>query len=183
MQEWCNRIAHQATYLEGAKAIGSSTLSFCTTLPIRMKQNKINEISKEEFNSLVQSSSSYRELAVKLQVENDDGTIHRLKARVARDMITLPENFSKRKRKEVCKEWFIVGYVNRTSLRNKVIRDGDLEYRCAECGLAKWQGRPLSLQLEHKDGDPLNNLKENLCFLCPNCHSQTATYSRNKPRS
>jgi 5-methylcytosine-specific restriction endonuclease McrA len=37
------------------------------------------------------------------------------------------------------------------------------------------------LQLEHKDGNSENNKPENLCLLCPNCHSQTPTYgAKNK---
>lgn len=33
------------------------------------------------------------------------------------------------------------------------------------------------LQLEHKNGDRCDNRLENLELLCPNCHSQTKTYS------
>lgn len=40
------------------------------------------------------------------------------------------------------------------------------------------------LQLEHKNGDPEDNRLINLCFLCPNCHSQTLTFSgRNSKRT
>ncbi len=31
--------------------------------------------------------------------------------------------------------------------------------------------------MEHKNGDTYDNRLENLCFLCPNCHSQTKTFS------
>ncbi|GAB7048084.1 HNH endonuclease signature motif containing protein [Catenuloplanes indicus] len=44
----------------------------------------------------------------------------------------------------------------------------------------RWQGRPLKLHVDHIDGDFLNNTAENLRFLCPNCHSQTATYANRK---
>lgn len=37
-------------------------------------------------------------------------------------------------------------------------------------------GLPLSLQLDHIDGDPHNNRWDNLRLLCPNCHTQTDTY-------
>lgn len=46
-----------------------------------------------------------------------------------------------------------------------------------ECGLGpEWNGNPLVLQIDHKDGNPLNNLISNVRFLCPNCHTQTPTF-------
>lgn len=47
---------------------------------------------------------------------------------------------------------------------------------CSVCGLADWNNKPITLELEHKDGNSENNLEENLCLICPNCHSQTPTY-------
>jgi uncharacterized Zn finger protein (UPF0148 family) len=39
----------------------------------------------------------------------------------------------------------------------------------------------LALVLDHVDGDPTNNRRENLRLVCPNCDSQLATYkSRNR---
>lgn len=38
------------------------------------------------------------------------------------------------------------------------------------------QVRVLSSVPVSKIGDPLNNCKDNLQFLCPNCHSQTGTF-------
>ena len=34
----------------------------------------------------------------------------------------------------------------------------------------------ITLQLDHIDGDPANNMIENLRILCPNCHTQTETF-------
>jgi len=62
-------------------------------------------------------------------------------------------------------------------VKRRLLADKLIEYKCTSCGNeGKWLDKKLCLQLEHKDGDPTNNLLENLCFLCPNCHSQTATY-------
>jgi len=68
-------------------------------------------------------------------------------------------------------------YVNITRLKKRLVREGILEYKCAECSNeGSWLSKPLSLQLEHKNGIHDDHSKENLCFLCPNCHSQTSTY-------
>jgi transposase-like protein len=76
------------------------------------------------------------------------------------------------------------------TLRRVILRDALIEYCCAVCGLGpEWQGQPLVLQLDHKDGDKTNNLLTNLRFVCPNCHAQTPTFTaknlashRSKPR-
>jgi len=56
------------------------------------------------------------------------------------------------------------------------------KYCCNKCGISEWFSKPISLELEHKDGNNLNNTRENLEGLCPNCHSITETWrGRNKP--
>ena len=53
------------------------------------------------------------------------------------------------------------------------------EYRiCSECGQGEtWNGKVLVLQLDHIDGNSDNNKLENLRILCPNCHTQTETFT------
>lgn len=56
--------------------------------------------------------------------------------------------------------------------------------QCAICRIsAIWQSHPLTLIVDHIDGNAGNNLPNNLRLLCPNCNSQTPTFSgRNKGR-
>lgn len=52
---------------------------------------------------------------------------------------------------------------------------------CGECKLGKeWNGKPITLELDHLDGDGNNNELSNLRWLCPNCHSQTNTFRGRK---
>lgn len=53
-----------------------------------------------------------------------------------------------------------------------------MPYVCAWCGLdGTWRGLPLTLEIDYIDGDSQNNRIENLRFLCPNCHRQTANFA------
>jgi hypothetical protein len=65
-------------------------------------------------------------------------------------------------------------------LRRAMLESG-IPYRCSDprCPLHKipeWIGRPIVLQIDHIDGDWLNNERDNVRFLCPNCHAQTPNF-------
>lgn len=48
---------------------------------------------------------------------------------------------------------------------------------CCDCGIGSiWNGKPLTLHMDHKDGNSDNNHWTNVQLLCPNCHTQTPTY-------
>lgn len=63
-------------------------------------------------------------------------------------------------------------------VKRLILRDGAIEHQCRDCGIeAVWNGKPITLQLEHMNGVNDDHRLSNLCFLCPNCHSQTDTYA------
>jgi len=51
---------------------------------------------------------------------------------------------------------------------------------CECCHFTQWLNQPIKLQVHHIDGDNTNNLVENLQLLCPNCHSYTDSWCKNK---
>jgi Zn finger protein HypA/HybF involved in hydrogenase expression len=69
----------------------------------------------------------------------------------------------------------------RTSVRGRVLKEKLLEYECNTCSVKDYNGKPLSLELDHINGNRHDHRLENLRWLCPNCHSQTPTF-RNKKR-
>lgn len=70
-----------------------------------------------------------------------------------------------------------------SSLRRKLLRHKLIEEKCAECDLGPvWNGKPITLQLDHVNGDSFDNRLENLRLLCPNCHTQTDNFGSKKDR-
>ena len=89
------------------------------------------------------------------------------------------------RRKSRTKRWLESGEARIDSHQGHYIREylvAAQADRCAICGgTSVWLDLPLALVLDHIDGDPTNNRRENLRLVCPNCDSQLATYkSRNR---
>lgn len=72
---------------------------------------------------------------------------------------------------------FVNGKDTSHSARRRLVKEG----RGTHCEICNhedtWNGMILIMQMDHIDGDRTNNLRSNLRFICPNCHTQTATFA------
>ncbi|MFJ4961416.1 HNH endonuclease [Streptomyces sp. NPDC088729] len=67
----------------------------------------------------------------------------------------------------------------KTAQLRRALDDVGVPRVCTRCGTGDaWRGKQLVLEIDHINGDRLDNRRENLRYLCPSCHSQTRTFSR-----
>lgn len=90
---------------------------------------------------------------------------------------TCQQEFQKKQRID---EWLTEGkFPGKLSLRQYLTETHG--YKCSCCGISEWNNKPITLDVDHIDGNPYNDNPSNLRYLCPNCHSQTPTYkAKNK---
>ena len=83
----------------------------------------------------------------------------------------------KERKAAVIEDLNTVGAYRSNCYLNKIIKEFNLlEYKCNMCDIESWNDKPITLELDHSDGDSTNCKLTNLRYLCPNCHSQTDTY-------
>ena len=63
-------------------------------------------------------------------------------------------------------------------IKTRLVNEGILKDQCVECGRGpEWRGKPLTLKLGYRNGDPHDHRLENLRVLCPNCWAQVENRS------
>ncbi|MFF1409912.1 HNH endonuclease [Streptomyces sp. NPDC058289] len=67
----------------------------------------------------------------------------------------------------------------RTQLLRRAMREIGVPECCDMCGTEpRWLGQPMTLEVDHINGDWSDDRATNLRLLCPNCHAVTSTWCR-----
>ena len=158
---------------------------------IKKKKSYIWVVDRDFLQELLDSSSSYGEVLKVLGISNKGGNPRTLKQRIKIDNLNLSKLDANRKIKNKLKllqfaiihkpiqEFLVINSsASRNSLKKRLLKEGYLKNQCYICGqLPEWNGKPLSLQIDHINGISNDNRLENLRILCPHCHSQTDTFA------
>lgn len=154
-----------------------------------MRKSKVYLISDEEFKQIVANANSYSDCLREIGLETCGGSSTNILKRRINELQCSTEHFSKKNNPaykqphgaQYTLDEILVensSYSNSTRLKERLVRENKLEYKCSFCGnIGEWHGQKLSLQLDHINGKHNDNRIENLRFLCPNCHSITETYA------
>jgi 5-methylcytosine-specific restriction endonuclease McrA len=146
----------------------------------------------ERLAPIVESSYSYSEVLTKLGLRNVGGNYQNIQGHIKRLGLSTThftgQAWSKGKTANEDSRIRRTGYTDTEvfvkhgpvlggdKLKPRMLRNG-FTYKCAKCAnVGQWLNHPLTLHIDHIDGDHANNMKENLQFLCPNCHQQTGTW-------
>lgn len=147
--------------------------------------------AKEELEEIVKECLSWRQLISKLGLKECGGNYKTLEKKCKEFCIDTSHFTGKGWNKPGHESYGnSIDLEKRLALHDKkmsasktkeILINHNMKKNCCEiCGISEWNGKPLTLQLHHVNGNPADDRIENLQILCPNCHSQTHNFCKRK---
>lgn len=140
--------------------------------------------TNEQLIEAVKLSTSVRQILTQLNLKEAGGNYKTIKNLILELNLDISHHtgMASNKGKTFAPKRDINEYLNNTirvqshKLKLRLIKDGYKIHQCEVCLLKEWNNLPIPIELDHIDGNHLNNNLNNLRILCPNCHAQTDTY-------
>ena len=138
----------------------------------------IDQYSKEELSQIVSQSTSFKEVISKLGYSaagNNYNTVKKQIEKYGIDYSHFSLSTPKIKRNE--QNIFIESSTaSQHTLRRWYLKGNYTEYKCSICGQEPfWNGKELTLILDHINDKNHDDRLENLRWVCPNCNQQLDT--------
>jgi 5-methylcytosine-specific restriction endonuclease McrA len=136
-----------------------------------MRQNHKNKISDNELIKFFKKTPHIGKLSVKFKLPHI--TIWRRLKKLGVNIKTKKNNA------KIPIEEILDGkhpYYQTFKLNKRLLKENIMINKCSICKISNWNDKPISLHLDHINGNSTDHRLKNLRFLCPNCHSQTSTY-------
>jgi hypothetical protein len=142
-----------------------------------MSTKNYTKYTKEILEPVVASSKSYAQCLQKLGIVKAGGNYKNLQ----KNIFKFGLNTDHMTHQAWNKDLDVIPFENLLkpeAIKKRLIKERG--HKCETCRNTEWLSEPITLELEHCDGNNRNNAKDNLKLLCPNCHSQTKTWRRRK---
>ena len=138
----------------------------------------LSNYSNEEFKRIVSISNSYKDCLQQLGYNSFSGdTINLVKKRIKELNLSTEHFLSKSPTKRNFENVFCKNSTaSQKTLREWYIKGNYTKYECSICGQQPfWNGKELTLILDHINGINKDDRLENLRWVCPNCNYQLDT--------
>jgi len=153
----------------------------------RKRTSPVWSVSKNKLEEIVKKSNSLSSILKYFGLNWTGGNHRTLKKRLIEEEIDyshikLGQNSNKGRKfpsKAIPLEEVMVenSTYSRGHLKNRLLKNGMLENKCEICGQNNiWNGKELTMILDHINGVNNDHRRENLQMLCPNCNIQQPTF-------
>ena len=140
----------------------------------------LKDFTKQEIIEKVNQCTSLSGLAKELNYRSRGAILNTIKNYLIENNIDFSHftGLAPGKQNRTPENIFILNSTAAQKVLRRYYKDGAYtEYKCAICGQEPfWNNKPLSLTLDHINGNNTDDRLENLRWVCPNCDRQLDTF-------